>query len=158
MASASCRSKKGLSIRSRNSGRLAGGTQIDGGGAARPLPSPLRAPTPGRPRLRCGHPDCRRPERGVLVECAQAFLATEAALADAAEGELHAGADAPAVDVNLAGADLAREPEGAVDVLRPDGGGEVVADAVRDAQRLVLVAERDDGQYRPEDLVGGDRA
>src|SRR5215211_3746012 len=117
-----------------------------------------RAPAPSPPRLCRGHPDRRRPERGVLVECAQAFLATEAALADAAEGELYARADAPAVDVDLAGADLAREPEGAVDVLGPDRGGEVVADAVRDAQRLVLVAERDDGQDRPEDLVGGDRA
>src|SRR5687767_15226792 len=76
----------------------------------------VRSDLRGAPRLRRGHSDRRRPERGVLVERPQALLATEAALADTAEGELDAGADAPAVDVHLAGADLAREPEGAVDV------------------------------------------
>jgi hypothetical protein len=57
--------------------------------------------------------------------------------------------------VDLAGPDLAREMEGAVDVLRPDGGRDVVVEAVREAHGLSLVAERDDRQDRPEDLLVG---
>ena len=76
-----------------------------------------------------------------LLERREPLLASEAAPAEAAVRERHAGADAPVVDEHLAGAQPRRDAQGAVDVLRPDGGGQVVAGAVRDLDDAVLVLD-----------------
>ena len=52
--------------------------------------------------------------------------------------------------------DLLGDPEGAPEVGRPDRRGEAVHDVVGDADRLVLVVERQHRQDRPEDLLLGD--
>src|SRR5215510_13741994 len=75
---------------------------------------------------------------------------------DAAEREVHLGADRAGVDVRDAGLEVAHRAEGAVDVLREDRGREAVLDAIRDLDRLVDVAHLDHRGRRAEDLLLGD--
>ena len=79
-----------------------------------------------------------------------------ARLLRAAERQVHLGADRAGVDVRDAGLEVAHRAERAVDVPGEDRGREPVADPVRDAERLRLVAEADEGERRPEDLLLGD--
>src|SRR4029453_18787991 len=68
---------------------------------------------------------------------------TVAGLLDAAEREVHLGADRARVDVRDPGLEVAHRAERAVHVAREDRRGEPVPDAVRDAERLGLVREAD---------------
>src|ERR671931_2023240 len=74
----------------------------------------------------------------------------------AAEGQVHLGADRARVDVRDPGHEVAHRAEGLVHVAGEDRRREAEADSVRDADRLVEVAHRDERRRRPEDLLLGD--
>src|SRR5215813_11378703 len=84
------------------------------------------------------------------------FAMPVARVLDAAEREVHLGADRARVYVRDAGLEVAHRAEGAVHVLREDRGREAVLDAVRDLDRLVDVAHLDHRGRRAEDLLLGD--
>src|SRR5947209_11175330 len=84
-----------------------------------------------------------------------AELTTDAASFVAAEGRFLVDA-AGAVDAEHAGADALRDSQRAADVSGPDGAGEPVLVLVHEANDLLFVLERDDGQYRAEDFLLGD--
>src|ERR1043166_9683373 len=71
----------------------------------------------------------------------------------AAEGEVNFRADGGGVDVEDAGVHLVHRVEGAVHVLRVDGGREAVAHAVADLDGLFERGDGDDGRHRPEDFL-----
>src|SRR5581483_1449883 len=71
----------------------------------------------------------------------------------AAEREMHLGAGRAGVDVRDARLQIAHRAERRVDVLREDRRREAVADAVRDADRLVGVGDLDERRRRAEDLL-----
>src|SRR5690606_30706808 len=60
------------------------------------------------------------------------------------------------VDPDGARLDATRDAVGALDVARPDSGGEAVDRGVRQSDRLFLVAEGQRGQHRAEDLLASD--
>src|SRR5712691_12653171 len=89
-----------------------------------------------------------------LLQSELAELAAAAGLLEAAErGE---GVEAAAVDVHLAGAEAAGNAFGAGGVARPDAAGQAVHGVVRDADRVVVVLVREDGEHGAEDLLAGD--
>src|SRR5207248_1221691 len=61
-----------------------------------------------------------------------------------------------AVHINGARLERMRHAMGAAHVLRPDTGHQSVDRAVRLRDQVVLVAERDRGDHRPEDLLARD--
>src|SRR5438270_9755939 len=71
----------------------------------------------------------------------------------AAEGQVDFRADGRGVDVEDAGVHLVHRVEGAVHVLRVDGGGESVAHAVADLDGLFERRDRDDGRHGAEYLL-----
>src|SRR5580658_1514863 len=79
-----------------------------------------------------------------------------AGLLDAAEGEMDFGSDGGGVDVGDAGFEVAHGAEGAVDVVRVEGGGEAVLDAVGDIDGVVEVCALEDADHRSEDFFLGD--
>src|SRR5688572_17014067 len=76
-------------------------------------------------------------------------------LLEAAEGRVHV--EGAAVDVDLAGADAARDALRMRVVLRPYGAGEAVRRVVRDADGVLFVLVGDDREHRAEDLFLRDR-
>src|SRR5262249_41541699 len=89
---------------------------------------------------------------GVAGERLETLPASVAALLVAAERQLDAPAGAVRVHVDLAGLEARRDRHRLVDVARPDPGDEAVLAHVADADRLLDVVKRDDGQDRTEDL------
>src|SRR5581483_12081772 len=91
----------------------------------------------------------------VLLEPEPAPLAAVARLLVAAErrGPLVGSA----VEVDIAGADAARDPPRALDVTRGHVARQAIGRVVGDAHGLLLVLVADDGQHRPEDLLTRDR-
>src|SRR4029450_6977082 len=86
--------------------------------------------------------DVDRLPLGEHVERGLARLAVPVArLFRTAEGQVHLGPDRARVDVRDPGLEIAHGAERAVDVASEDRRGEPVADPVRDADRLRLVAE-----------------
>src|SRR6476646_6663029 len=75
---------------------------------------------------------------------------------DAAEREVHLGADRARVDVGDPRLEIAHRAEGPVHVLREDRGREAEPDPVRDLDRLVDVTHLEHGGGRAEDLFLGD--
>src|SRR5262249_48065992 len=87
----------------------------------------------------------------VLVQSEPAALTAEPALLEAAEGRVdHVDA---VIDPHDAGADALRERERSGGVLPVDRAAEAVRRRVRDADRVVVVAERDHGYDGAEDLL-----
>src|SRR5205807_5236609 len=92
----------------------------------------------------------------VLLEPGDAVLPADAAVLVAAEW--HVGADGhPAVDGDEAGPDAAGDGERALERSRRDHAGEPVLALVGNANRVVVVLERDDGEDWAEDLLLSDR-
>src|SRR5215217_5099857 len=60
--------------------------------------------------------------------------------------------EAASVDVHLTGAHPSSHPLRPLHILRPDATGEAVDGAVRDADRVVLVVVRHDGEHGAENL------
>src|SRR5690606_1977573 len=79
-------------------------------------------------------------------------LAAEPGLARAAERRAQV-AHQPGVDPDDAGAQFRAEAVGAREVAGPDRGREAVVAGVGERQRLVVVVERLQRGYRPEDLL-----
>src|SRR5262249_33972411 len=95
------------------------------------------------------------------AELAQAFGAAvalaEAALLDAAEGEIAAaGRDQALVDAGGPGRDALREREAARDVGGPDAGVEAIGRLVREPHGLVGRGDPHDREHGPERLFGHD--
>ena len=92
----------------------------------------------------------------VLVEAGGPELAADAGLLEAAPlGLRHVRV--VVVDPDRAHPQPGRDPLALAGVLGPDRAGQAVDRVVGDPDRLVLVAERLDGEHRPERLVLGDR-
>src|SRR5258706_15857883 len=89
-----------------------------------------------------------------LLEAEDPGFAAVARLLEAAEGRVHV--EGAAVDVDLAGADAARDALRARFVLGPHRAREAVGAVVGDADRVFLVLVGNDGEHRPEDLLLGD--
>src|SRR5258706_10810568 len=89
-----------------------------------------------------------------LFQAENAGLAAVARLLEAAERRVHV--EGAAVDVDLAGADAARDALGARPALGPHRAREAVGAVVGDADRVFLVLVGNDGEHRPEDLLLGD--
>src|ERR1700746_221002 len=62
----------------------------------------------------------------------------------------------PFVDEHLTGLEARRDAVRAGEIARPNARGETVFGIVGDADRLVLVVERNHARDRPEDLLAGD--
>ena len=92
---------------------------------------------------------------GVLVEGVGRHVLAEAAVPVTAVRHLADDRDV-VVDPHAAGPDLAGGAAGAVGVAGPGGGGEAERRVVGQADRLVVVVERDDREHRPEHLVAPD--
>jgi len=60
---------------------------------------------------------------------------------DAAEGQMHFGADGGGVDVGDAGFEVAHGCEGAIDVAGVERGGEAVVDGVGDGDCLFKMSK-----------------
>src|SRR6218665_1049789 len=89
---------------------------------------------------------------GVEVDRAVPALVSEAGGLDAAEGGAQV-AHVVGVEPDHARLDLLRERVGALQVVRPDVGGEAVLRVVREGERLGVVVERRDRNDGPEDLL-----
>src|SRR3989454_356512 len=88
----------------------------------------------------------------VLLERVARQVRAEAGTLDAAVRHLR-GERQVVVDPDLAVLQIARHPQGAGHVARPDRGGQAVLDAVRLPDDLVLALERHDHDHRAEDLA-----
>ena len=108
-----------------------------------------------RPRRLIGHPrtvlELHRLDLQELFEAELAELAAVARLLVAAERREQV--EAAAVDVDLAGAQAARDALGALGIARPHAAGQPVDGVVGDAHRVVFVLVGDDRQHRAEDLL-----
>ncbi len=91
----------------------------------------------------------------VFGEPVRAQFAAHPGLLVTAEGRK--GVEASAVDVDLTGLQPPGERGGLGVVARPDGTGESVHGAVRDAQGVLLVLVAQDAEHGTEDLLLGDR-
>src|SRR5262245_6129373 len=92
-------------------------------------------------------------EHGEAVQRFEALLAAVTRMPNAAERQLDAAARAVAVDEHLAAADRTRHPELPAAIARPDARDEPERRAVRDEDRLRLIAERHCRQHRSEHLL-----
>jgi len=98
--------------------------------------------------------DVDRLPLGEDVERGLARLAVAVARAlDAAERQVHLGADRARVDVGDPGLEVSHRAEGDVHVAGEDRRREPELDPVRDANRLVHVGDRDQCRRRAEDLL-----
>src|SRR3954471_13477213 len=87
-------------------------------------------------------------ELGVVLERVRPELAPDARLLEAAERRGHPNRGV-GVDRDHAALDRARHPQRLGAVARPDRAGEPVDRVVGQANRLLLVAERDHHRHRP---------
>src|SRR5205809_3393668 len=101
-----------------------------------------------------GEPDEDGLELGEGLDRAEAALAPQPRLLVAAEGRV--GHDRVVVYADGAGPQRLRHAERPFDVGGEDAGAEAIRRVVGDADRFVLVGERDGRQHRPEDLLAGD--
>src|ERR1700680_983680 len=92
---------------------------------------------------------------GVTVEGVHPQLASEPGLLEAPEGCRHPHRGI-AVDRKHAGLERSRDAQRTSTVGRPDRSGQSIRCVVGDPYRIGLVAERNDGRDRPEDLVACD--
>src|SRR4051794_6423073 len=76
-----------------------------------------------------------------------------AAVLEPARRRRPAGRRTRAVDPDVAGVEVRRDPQRAVEVARDEVRGEAVARPVRQRDRLLLVADARDREHRPEHLV-----
>src|ERR1700735_4711749 len=89
------------------------------------------------------------------MEALGSALASDARLLEAAERDSEVGA--PRIGTDGAGPELSRDRAGPVHVVGEDGRVEAVDRVVGDADGVLLVNGRDDGEHRPEDLLLRDR-
>src|SRR5579872_7268724 len=101
------------------------------------------------------HVDCF--PLGVKVDgSATAFAVSIAGCFGATEGQVNFGANGGRIDVGDAGVQVAHGPEGVVDILCIEGGGEPILDSVGDLDRFFKAAAGNDADDRTKDLFLGD--
>ena len=93
---------------------------------------------------------------GEEVDGAVAFAVAVAGVLDAAEGQMHFGADGGRVDVGDAGFEIANGGEGAVHILGVERGRKAVVDGVGDLDGLLKGVEFEQRNDGAEDLFAGD--
>src|SRR5664279_1959084 len=99
--------------------------------------------------------DPRGLELRVAVEGVERLVAPEPRLLRTAERDRVVGT-VEGVDPDRTSPEPARDPMGPRHVAGPDGRRQPVRRIVRDADRVRLVSDLDDGQDGPEDLLAGD--